>query len=178
MLNAIGFVVLILVGIAILGPEKLPVAVEAIALNVLNFTRSRQEDEPLSLEEAREHWKSEESLVYSIVQFLLAAQEHLVELRGRIFKSLIAIGICAVVAGVGSNYILEWLVKPSGTTLIALQPTEMFGTYIRVIITTAIGLSVPVLLYHTLAFIYPALETPDEKSIFRTVVFRPSVNRP
>jgi sec-independent protein translocase protein TatC len=171
MLEFIGFAILILVGIAILGPEKLPIGVEAIALNVLNLSRSRNGEEPLSLEEAQEYWERTDSLIYDIASFLRAAEEHLVELRRRIFSSLFAIAITSVGSGILSNYILEFLVRPSGTRLVFLQPTEMFGTYIKVIVSTAIGLAIPVILYHTLAFVRPALETPQEERVFRTVIF-------
>ena len=171
MLDAIGFVILILMGVAILGPEKLPIGVEALSLNLLNFSKSQSGEDPLTLEEARAHWQKTDSFVYGIVQFLRAAEEHLVELRGRIFKTIIAIAITAVVATIASNYILDFLVRPTGTKLVFLQPTEMFGTYIKVIVSTAIGLAVPVILYHILAFIKPALETIQEERVFRIVIY-------
>ena len=171
MLNIVGFVILILGGIAILGPEKLPVGVEALSLNLLNFSRSQSGQPPLTLEDAQEHWRRSDSFIFSIVRFLRAAQEHLLELRGRIFKTTISIAVAAVIAGVVSNYILQFLVQPAGITLIFLHPTEMFSTYIMVIITTAIALSVPVILYHVLAFIRPALENPKEEKVFRLIVF-------
>jgi sec-independent protein translocase protein TatC len=171
MLQAIGFVIMILMAIAILGPEKLPIGVEAIALNLLNFNRSHNGQPPLSLEEAQEYWSSSDSFIFSITTFLRAAEEHLVELRGRIFRTGIAVAIAAVIAAVASNYILEFLIAPSGARLVFLRPTEMFGTYITVIVTTALGLSIPVILYQVLAFIRPALESPQEERVFRLVVF-------
>jgi len=171
MLQTIGFVILILAGIAILGPEKLPIGVEAIALNLVNLARSRSGEEPYTLEEARAYWKSTDSLICGVVSFLQAAEEHLVELRRRIFSTLGAIAVSSIISGVLSNYILEFLVRPAGIRLVSLQPTEMFGMYIKVIVSAAIGLSVPVILYHVLAFIRPALESPQEERVFRTVVF-------
>jgi len=171
MLQAIAFVVLILLGIAILGPEKLPVGIEALSLNVLNLLRSQRGEEPLTLEEARAYWRETDSLILGVVNLLRASEEHLVELRGRIFKTGIAIAIASVISAIGSNYILDFLVRPAGITLIFLRPTEMFGTYITVIISTAIALAVPIILYHVLAFIRPALESPQEEKVFRTVVF-------
>ena len=177
MLGIIGFVILILAGIAILGPEKLPAGVEGISLNLSNFARSQSGETPLTLEQARDQWERSDSLIYSIVRFLRAAEEHLVELRGRIFKTLISFAITAVIAGVASNYILRFLVnplgidEPDGPFLIFLHPTEMFATYIKVIVSTAIGLAVPVILYHVLAFIKPALENPREEQLFKLIVF-------
>jgi len=171
MLDIIGIVILILLGVAILGPEKLPIGVEAISLNVINLFRSQRGEEPFSLEEARVYWDETDSLINSVVALLRAAEEHLVELRARIFKTVAAIIVAAVIAAIASDYILAFLVRPAGITLIFLRPTEMFGTYITVIITTAISLAVPVIMYHVLAFVRPALENPQEEKIFRTVVY-------
>jgi len=171
MLDIIGIVILILLGIAILGPEKLPIGVEAISLNVINLFRSQRGEEPFSLEEARVYWDETDSLINSVVALLRAAEEHLVELRARIFKTVAAIVVASVVAAIASDYILAFLVRPAGITLIFLRPTEMFGTYITVIISTAVALSVPAIMYHILAFARPALENPQEEKIFRTVVY-------
>ena len=171
MLEIIGFVILILFGIAILGPEKLPIGVEAISLNALNLVRSQRDEEALSLEEARVYWRETGSFINGVVELLRASEEHLVELRARIFKTVAAIGVASVISAVASDYILRFLVRPAGITLIFLRPTEMFGTYITVIITTAIALAVPAIMYHVLAFIRPALENQQEERIFRTVVY-------
>ena len=171
MLDIIGIVILILLGIAILGPEKLPIGVEAISLNVVNLSRTHRGDEPFSLEEARVYWDETDSFINSIVALLRAAEEHLVELRGRIFKTVATIVVASVVSAIASDYILAFLVRPAGITLIFLRPTEMFGTYITVIVTTAIALAVPVIMYHVLAFVRPALENAQEEKIFRTVIY-------
>ena len=67
MLDIIGIVILILLGIAILGPEKLPIGVEAISLNVVNLSRTHRGDKPFSLEEARVYWNQTDSFITSIV---------------------------------------------------------------------------------------------------------------
>jgi len=171
MLDIIGIVLLVLLGVAILGPEKLPVGIEAISLNLVNLSRTHRGEEPFSLEEARVYWNETDSFITSIVALLRAAEEHLVELRGRIFKTVATITVTSVISAIASDYILAFLVRPAGITLIFLRPTEMFGTYITVIISTAIALAVPVIMYHVLAFIRPALENSQEEKVFRTVVY-------
>jgi sec-independent protein translocase protein TatC len=170
-MNTISFVLLILIGIAILGPDKLPNGLEFLWLNVTNFLRSQNGQPVLEVEEARAEWKAKDSPIFTVVQLLRAATEHLLELRKRIFAILIAMVVAAVVAGVSVNYILTFLTRPvGGVQLIALRPTEMFMIYIKVILATALALTIPVIVFHVLRFIQPALETEKEIKLYRTVV--------
>jgi sec-independent protein translocase protein TatC len=77
-----------------------------------------------------------------------------------------------VVAAVFINRILDFLTKPAGgAQLIVLRPTDMVWTYMEVIFAAAAVVALPVLLYQVLMFIRPALENPEEVSIFRKAAF-------
>ena len=170
-MNTISLVLLILVGIAILGPDKLPAGLEFLWLNVTNFIRTQNNEQPMSVEEARLDWKSKDSPIYTVVMLLRAATEHLMELRKRIFSILIAMAVFIAAAAAGSNYLLEWLTIPvGGIKLIALRPTEMFMLYLKVILSAALSLTVPFIVYHLLRFIEPALETEKERKLYKTIV--------
>jgi len=169
-MNIISTVLLILIGIAILGPDKLPRGLEFLWLNVTNFLRANDGKEPLELEAARLQWRSQDSPVYTAVLLLRAATEHLMELRHRIFKVLAVMVVFVIAAIVGSNYLMEAITRPvGGVTLIALRPSEMFLLYVRVILAAALAFTVPAIVYHLLRFIEPALESERERAIYNTV---------
>jgi len=171
-MNIISFVLLIFIGIAVLGPDKLPNGVEALWLNITNFLRAQEDQEPLTLEEARANWRSKDSPIYSAVLLFRAASEHLMELRKRIFRVLIVMALCTIGATAGSNYLLTALTMPVGDVkLIALRPTEMFMLYFKIVIAAGLVLTVPFIVYQLMRFIEPALESDQERKVYRMLIW-------
>ena len=171
-MDIISLVLIILIGIAILGPDKLPLGLEALWFNVTNFLRAQQGEVPLTLEAAREKWHASDSPVYSAVLLLRAATEHFLELRKRIFTILIFMTIAALGCAFGADYLLGALTKPVGEVmLIALKPTEMFLLYVKVVLFAALALTVPMIVFQLLRFIEPGLESEQEHRVYRTLVW-------
>jgi sec-independent protein translocase protein TatC len=167
-----GLVILAIVALALLGPSRLPAGLEQMWLVLTNFRRSGTESPPLTLEQARRVWVATGSPFYDLIQVMYGAVEHLVELRRRIFIVLGALLVGAVIAGVFINRILDFLTKPAGgAQLIVLRPTDMVWTYVEVIFSAAAIVALPVLLYQALMFVRPALENPQEVSLFRVIAF-------
>ena len=94
--------------------------------------------------------------------------DHLEELRWRIFKSLIAIAICSVVAFVFREQIMNFLTRPLPAAANALSKNghvplivtglgEGFTTFLLLAIAVGFIASLPVVLYQTWAFIAPGL---------------------
>jgi sec-independent protein translocase protein TatC len=165
-----GLVLLVICAIALLGPSKLPAGIEQLWLMITNFRRSQASVPPLTLEQARRAWQVSENPLYDLIQILYGAVEHLVELRRRIFTVLGAMVVGAVLAGVFANRIMAFLAAPArGIQLIVLHPTDMIWVYFEVILGTAAVLTLPMILYQLLMFIRPALETPQELSVFRVI---------
>jgi sec-independent protein translocase protein TatC len=165
-----GLVLLGILAIALLGPSKLPAGVEQLWLMLTNFRRSQAEQPPLTLEQARRIWAASDNPLYDLIQILYGAVEHLVELRYRIFVVLGTLLVGAIIAGVFADRILAFLTAPAGGVhLIVLRPTDMIWTYMEVIFSAAAVLALPMLLYQTLMFIRPALETPQEIAVFRSI---------
>lgn len=165
-----GLVILGIVAVALLGPSKLPAGIEQLWLMLGNFRRSQAEMPPLTLEQARRNWDAGGNPLYDLVQILYGAVEHLVELRRRIFVVLAVLVVGGILAGVFANQILTLLTAPSkGVPLIVLRPTDMIWIYFEVILSAAAVLALPVLIYETLVFIRPALETPHEIAVFRSM---------
>ncbi len=164
---------LILVGImaiALIGPRKLPSGLEQLWLLLTNLRLSNAGLPPLTLEQARRSWQSNGSIFYGVIQIMYGAEEHLLELRRRLFVVFGVLLGGAVLAGVFINYIMAFLTRPAqGIQLVVLQPTDMLWVYFETILGAAAIVTLPVILYEVLMYIRPALETPYEIGIFRAV---------
>ncbi len=98
--------------------------------------------------------------------------EHLEELRMRIFKSLIAVVVGAVIAFIFRVQIMNFLTLPLpksadqiGTgKLVATGLAEGFTVFLKLALAGGILLAIPVLLYQTWAFISPGLYEREKKT--------------
>jgi len=97
--------------------------------------------------------------------------DHLEVLRWRIFKSLIAIAVGAIVAFVFREQIIHFLELPlpkAADSLTKGKPivtgiTEGFSVYLMISIAVGFILALPVVLYQTWAFIAPGLLEKEKK---------------
>ncbi|MBR4696563.1 MAG: twin-arginine translocase subunit TatC [Selenomonadaceae bacterium] len=94
--------------------------------------------------------------------------KHLEELRSRIIRSLIAVGIGSGVAYYFIDDIMHWLTLPVGK-LYYMQPSEAFFTYLKVAVAAGFLLALPVVFYHVWRFFLPAL-TRQERRVIALVV--------
>lgn len=104
---------------------------------------------------------------------------HLIELRDRLLKSMIAVVLGLIVSFFFVNSIIDVIIDlipaklASGRLIepIALKPTETFVTYFQVALVVGIVIALPVLVYQILAYVTPGL-TPGEKGmLFRALPF-------
>jgi sec-independent protein translocase protein TatC len=95
---------------------------------------------------------------------------HLEEVRGRLFKSLIAIVVCIVICFPLARYIYPILTTPlPGIELYFTEVTGLLGSYMKVSLYGGLVLAGPYLLYQFVMFIKPAL-TRREKGYFYTLL--------
>ena len=88
---------------------------------------------------------------------------HLLELRKRLIRSVIAIAVASILAFVFYDWIFYLLKLPAGNiNLIFIEMTEMIGTIMKVCLFAGIILSMPYLALQGIMFASPAL-TPKEK---------------
>lgn len=96
--------------------------------------------------------------------------DHLVEMRSRLIKSLIAVGVTTVVAFFFYNDVLEVLSRPyleavDGDRLAFFQPTEAFSLALRISLWTGVIAASPVIIYHLWRFVGPALTARERKYV-------------
>ena len=96
---------------------------------------------------------------------VMSLVDHLSELRNRLFKCLIAVGIGSVVGLWQSSAIIAALAAPAGGKLLNLGPGDAFAITLRVSLVTGIVLGMPVLLYQLWAFIAPGLTAVERRTI-------------
>ncbi|MBN1231761.1 MAG: twin-arginine translocase subunit TatC [Candidatus Coatesbacteria bacterium] len=85
-------------------------------------------------------------------------EEHLEELRHRLFKCLIAVLVFMIISYVFINRIVIFLRKPLGDyKLIFLSPNEAFMAYIKLALYCGLIFAVPVIIYQLWRFISIAL---------------------
>lgn len=100
----------------------------------------------------------------------MSLMSHLVELRSRIIKSVVAVAIGAVVGFIFYRDILDVLAKPyEGATdqpLAFFQPTEPFSLALRVALFGGTILASPVIIYQVWRFIGPALTKRERRYVY------------
>ncbi len=97
--------------------------------------------------------------------------EHLEELRQRLIKCLIVVGIAFGICYFFSKEILDFLMVPlkrsvpEGATAIFLNPAEAFVTYIKLSFYSALFFSSPYILYQVWLFIAPGLYAHEKRMV-------------
>ena len=104
--------------------------------------------------------------------------QHLMELRDRMIKAVIAIGVAAAVLalfpGPGALYDLMaaplTATLPKGATLIATNVISPFVVPIKILFMAAFMIALPVVLYQVWAFVAPGLYSHEKKLVLPLVV--------
>ncbi len=98
--------------------------------------------------------------------------KHLEELRDRLIKSAVSVVITTVVAFVFIEKIMGALIDLAGPHSIqAIDPTETFGTYLKVAFTIGLGMSTPLIVYQIMRFLAPGLKRNERRLLFFSLPF-------
>jgi sec-independent protein translocase protein TatC len=112
--------------------------------------------------------------------------EHLSELRGRVVRAAIGLGIGFVVCWAFREKILAWLLVPyenawfdkkfpGAPELQTLSPTDAFVGYMQLSLVGGVVLAIPVIFYQLWSFISPGLYQREKKFVIPFVVFSSSL---
>src|SRR5262249_56963879 len=100
--------------------------------------------------------------------------EHLGELRGRIVVSLVALGIGFIAAYMVHGRILDALNRPLPDYIgkpVTLSPAEPFLTTVKISMLAGFLLALPIILWQVWAFLAPAIEEHQQRTIAPSPVF-------
>jgi sec-independent protein translocase protein TatC len=93
--------------------------------------------------------------------------EHLVELRGRLAKSVIALLVSSLICFAAAKPILQFLLSPMGDyPVIAPRPTTSIGIFMRISLISGVVLATPIITYQLLCFITPGLTRSERRSLY------------
>ncbi len=93
--------------------------------------------------------------------------EHLVELRTRLLRALIALALCTVLSFAFARPLLRLLIAPMGDSQpVALTPTEAIGTFMKVALIAGVTLAMPVIVYQAMRFVAPGLTRQEKQYLF------------
>ena len=103
---------------------------------------------------------------------------HLMELRDRLIKSIVAIGIVAVALAIypGPGHLYDLLAAPliahlpHGATLIATSVISPFMVPLKILLLAAFLIALPFVLYQVWAFVAPGLYSHEKRLVLPLVV--------
>src|SRR6202041_1285977 len=94
---------------------------------------------------------------------------HLLELRDRLLKAMLAVGICFIPCAMYMNQLFTFVADPlihklpPGATLIATSVVAPFTVPFKLALVLAFGLAIPYVLYQAWAFVAPGLYKHEKK---------------
>ncbi|MCC7023442.1 MAG: twin-arginine translocase subunit TatC [Thermomicrobiales bacterium] len=99
--------------------------------------------------------------------------EHMEELRDRIIKSVIAVGIAFIAGAVMAGPMLKRLQVAAGAVagFDIVSPTDPITLYFRVALYIAVGLALPVILWQLVGFLLPGLTHREKRFLILSMPF-------
>jgi len=94
---------------------------------------------------------------------------HLLELRDRLLKAMMAVGICFIPCATYMNQLFTFVAKPlihrlpAGSQLIATSVVAPFTVPFKLALVAAVGLAMPYILFQAWSFIAPGLYRHEKK---------------
>lgn len=104
----------------------------------------------------------------------MTLQEHLIELRDRIMKICIGIGLAFIIGAILSPRLLGEMrdnANLEGTGFDIRSPTEPLTLFFKVALYIAIGIAMPLIVYQLIAFLAPGLTNKEKRLIYMSLPF-------
>ena len=97
--------------------------------------------------------------------------EHLIELRTRIVRACISIGVAFIAGVILAIPLLQRIREDAQAQLDINSPTDPLTVYFKVALYIAIGLSFPLILWQILGFIAPGLTRKEKRVVYTALPF-------
>ncbi|MDQ3696382.1 MAG: twin-arginine translocase subunit TatC [Chloroflexota bacterium] len=101
--------------------------------------------------------------------------EHMIELRDRIMKMVIAIGIAFIAGLFLSGRVLETIRNATNSSgeggLDIRSPSDPLTLYMKVALYIAIGIAAPVIIYQIVGFLAPGLTKKEKRLVYTSLPF-------
>lgn len=104
----------------------------------------------------------------------MTLQEHLVELRDRIMKICIGVGLAFIVGAIFSRFLLEQMMLHAnleGTGFDIRSPTDPLTLYFKVALYIAFAITMPLIVYQVISFLAPGLTNKEKRVLFSSLPF-------
>jgi sec-independent protein translocase protein TatC len=93
--------------------------------------------------------------------------QHLEELRDRLVKVAIVVGVTTLFSLIFARRALQLLIAPTGENQpVALHPTENIIIYFKVALVLGIVLAMPVIVYQAVRYIVPGLTSEEQRYLY------------
>jgi len=92
--------------------------------------------------------------------------DHLEELRTRLFRAVLGIGIGMAISTFFTNQVLNWLRESYGQKFLLIEPTDSVVIFFRVCLFLGAVLASPIITYELLMFILPGLTRKEKRYVF------------
>ena len=105
----------------------------------------------------------------------MTLQEHLEELRTRIVRICVSIGIAFIAGLFLSKPMLEEIVSRANADinggLDIKSPTDPITIYMKIALYIAIGFAMPIIIWHLIGFLAPGLTRKEKRVLFSSLPF-------
>jgi sec-independent protein translocase protein TatC len=104
----------------------------------------------------------------------MTLQEHLIELRDRIMKVCIGVGIAFVIGAFLAKPLLKQMMDNAnleGTGFDIRSPTDPLTLYFKVALYIALGITMPLIVYQVIAFLAPGLTNREKRVVYSALPF-------
>ena len=100
--------------------------------------------------------------------------EHMEELRDRIVKVAVSIGVAFIAGFILADPLLKRMARASNVREDGFDigsPTDTITVYMKVAIYIAIGFAMPIIIYHFVGFLAPGLTRKEKRILFASLPF-------
>jgi len=101
----------------------------------------------------------------------MTLQEHLEELRDRIVKVCVSIGLAFIAGVLLSPRMLQIISNEANAKLDIVSPVDPIILYMKMSLYIAVGISIPVILWHVIGFLVPGLTRKEKRLLYTSLPF-------